>query len=147
MWNMKIKNTILVTLTILSLGVNADLKSAIALDQAGEYEKAAKELYKISQLATRGHPRAMYEFGTMYMKEGMWVVQSDEAGFNWWLKSANLGYAPAQFSIGASYIGGIGVNRDLAEAKKWLEKAMDSTYEKYSKVARELYTLNELDKI
>jgi hypothetical protein len=39
------------------------------------------------------------------------------------------------------------VNRDLGEAKKWLEKAMDSTYEKYSKVARELYTLNELDKI
>jgi TPR repeat protein len=123
------------------------LKRAIAFDQAGEYEKAAKELFKISQLATRGHPRAMYEFGTMYMKEGMWVVQSDEAGFDWWMKSANLGYAPAQFSIGASYIGGIGVNRDLIEAKKWLEKAINSTYEKYSKVAKELYTLNELDKI
>ena len=141
------KNLVLVILTILSLGVNADLKRAIAFDQAGEYEKAAKELYKISQLATRGHPRAMYEFGTMYMKEGMWVVQSDEAGFDWWLKSANLGYAPAQFSIGASYIGGIGVNKDLTEAKKWLEKAINSTYEKYSKVAKELYTLNELDKI
>ena len=144
---MKIKNLLLVSLTILSLGVNADLKRAIAFDQAGEYEKAANELYKISQLATRGHPRAMYEFGTMYMKEGMWVVQSDEAGFDWWLKSANLGYAPAQFSIGASYIGGIGVNKDLTEAKKWLEKAINSTYEKYSKVAKELYTLNELDKI
>ena len=141
------KNLVLVILTILSLGVNADLKRAIAFDQAGEYEKAANELYKISQLATRGHPRAMYEFGTMYMKEGMWVVQSDEAGFDWWMKSANLGYAPAQFSIGASYIGGIGVNRDLSEAKKWLEKAINSTYEKYSKVAKELYTLNELDKI
>ena len=141
------KNLVLVILTILSLGVNADLKRAIAFDQAGEYAKAAKELFKISQLATRGHPRAMYEFGTMYMKEGMWVVQSDEAGFDWWMKSANLGYAPAQFSIGASYIGGIGVNRDLSEAKKWLEKAINSTYEKYSKVAKELYTLNQLDKI
>ncbi len=141
------KKLVLVILTILSLGVNADLKRAIAFDQAGEYEKAAKELYKISQLATRGHPRAMYEFGTMYMKEGMWVVHSDEAGFDWWMKSANLGFAPAQFSIGASYIGGIGVNRDLTEAKKWLEKAINSTYEKYSKVAKELYTLNELDKI
>jgi TPR repeat protein len=144
---MKIRNLILVTLAIISLGVNADLKRAIEFDQAGEYEKSAKELYKISQLATRGHPRAMYEFGTMYMKEGMWVVQSDEAGFDWWLKSANLGYAPAQFSIGVSYIGGIGVNKDLNEAKKWLEKAINSTYEKYSKVAKELYTLNELDKI
>ena len=145
--SMKIKNIILVALMLFSLGANADLKRAIAFDQAGEYEKSAKELYKISQLATRGHPRAMYEFGTMYMKEGMWVVQSDEAGFDWWLKSANLGYAPAQFSIGASYIGGIGVSKDLDEAKKWLEKAMNSTYEKYSKVAKELYTLNELDKI
>ena len=144
---MKIKHILLIVVTAFSLGVNADLKKAIAFDQAGEYEKSAKELYKISQLATRGHPRAMYEFGTMYMKEGMWVVQSDEAGFDWWLKSANLGYAPAQFSIGASYIGGIGVNRDLTEAKKWLEKAINSTYEKYSKVAKELYTLNELDKI
>ena len=141
------KSLVLVILTIFSLGVNADLKRAIAFDQAGEYEKAAKELFKISQLATRGHPKAMYEFGTMYMKEGMWIVQSDEAGFDWWMKSANLGYAPAQFSIGASYIGGIGVNRDLSEAKKWLEKAINSTYEKYSKVAKELYTLNELDKI
>ena len=144
---MKIKYTVLIALTAFSLGVNADLKRAIAFDQAGEYEKSAKELYKISQLATRGHPRAMYEFGTMFMKEGMWVVQSDEAGFDWWLRSANLGYAPAQFSIGASYIGGIGVNKDLGEAKKWLEKAMNSTYEKYSKVAKELYALNELDKI
>ena len=144
---MKIKYTVLIALTAFSLGVNADLKRALAFDQAGEYEKSAKELYKISQLATRGHPRAMYEFGTMFMKEGMWVVQSDEAGFDWWLRSANLGYAPAQFSIGASYIGGIGVNKDLGEAKKWLEKAMNSTYEKYSKVAKDLYTLNELDKI
>ena len=30
---------------------------------------------------------------------------------------------------------------------KVLEKAMDSTYEKYSKVAEELYNINELDKI
>ena len=60
---MKIKNIALIALTAFSLGVNADLKRAIAFDQAGEYEKSAKELYKISQLATRGHPRAMYEFG------------------------------------------------------------------------------------
>tara|TARA_B100001173_G_scaffold295375_1_gene290107 strand:- start:425 stop:859 length:435 start_codon:yes stop_codon:yes gene_type:complete len=144
---MKIKTLILIALTIFSLGSNADLKKAIAYDQAGEYEKAGNELYKISLLATRGHPRAMYEFGTMHMKEGMWVVQSEEAAINWWLKSANLGYAPAQYTIGASYIRGIGVDKDLVEAKKWLERAMDSTYTKYSKVAKELYSLNNLDNI
>ena len=91
---MKIRNLIFVVLTVFSLSAYADLQKAIAYDQAGEYEKSAKELYKISQLATRGHPKAMFEFGTMYMKEGMWVVQSEESGFEWWLKSANLGYAP-----------------------------------------------------
>ena len=49
---MKIKHIVLIALTAFSLGVNADLKKAIAFDQAGEYEKSAKELYKISQLAT-----------------------------------------------------------------------------------------------
>ena len=44
------KNLILVSLTILSLGVNADLKRAIEFDQAGEYEKAAKELYTLNEL-------------------------------------------------------------------------------------------------
>ena len=117
---MKIKIAILIALTIFSLGANADLKKAIAFDQAGEYEKSAKELFKISLLANRGHPRAMYEFGTMHMKEGMWVVQSEEVAIDWWLKSADLGYAPAQFSIGASYIGGVGVNKDLNQAKKLL---------------------------
>ena len=94
---MKIRNLIFVVLTAFSLSAYADLQKAIAYDQAGEYEKSSKELYKISQLATSVHPKAMFEFGTMYMKEGMWVVQSEESGFDWWLKSANLGYAPAQF--------------------------------------------------
>ena len=88
---MRIRTTILIVFTILSLGVHADLKKAIAFDQAGEYEKSAKELYKISLLANRGHPRAMYEFGTMHLKEGMWVVQSEEAAIDWCLKSAMLG--------------------------------------------------------
>ena len=51
---MKIKTLLILTLAIFSLGVNADLKRAIAFDQAGEYEKSAKELLKISRLATRG---------------------------------------------------------------------------------------------
>ena len=37
---MKILNLLFVPLLILSLSVNADLKRALAYDQAGEYEKA-----------------------------------------------------------------------------------------------------------
>ena len=53
MVGMKILKLLFVPLLILSFNVNADLKRALAYDQAGEYEKSAKELYKIRQLATR----------------------------------------------------------------------------------------------
>ena len=56
------------------------------------------ELVNISQRAMAGNPKSMCEFGTMYMKEGYWIVQIDEDAIEWWLKSAELGYAPCQFS-------------------------------------------------
>jgi len=131
---------------IISFGVNADLDKAIAYAEAGEKDKAHKELLFIAQTAQTGHPKALYEFGVMYKTEGLWVVQSDEAAFENWLASAELGYAPAQFSVGASYIIGSGIEKDLSQAKKWLQKAIDSTYTRYSNNAKTLYTLNELDR-
>ena len=124
----------------------ADLDKAIAYAEAGEKDKAYEELLLIVELAEQGHPKALYEFGVMYKTEGLWVVHSDESAFENWLASAELGYAPAQFSVGASYIIGSGVEKDLSQAKRWLQLAIDSTYEHYSKVAQTLYTLNKLDR-
>ena len=124
----------------------ADLDEAIAYAEAGEKDKAYEELLLIVEQAEQGHPKALYEFGVMYKTKGLWVVQSDESAFENWLASAELGYAPAQFSVGASYIIGSGIEKDLSQAKRWLQLAIDSTYEHYSKVAQTLYTLNKLDR-
>jgi len=124
----------------------ADLDKAIAYAEAGEKDKAYEELLFIVEQAEQGHPKALYEFGVMYKSDDLWIVHSDEAAFENWLASAELGYAPAQFSVGASYIIGSGVDKDLSQAKRWLQLAIDSTYEHYSRVAKTLYTLNELDK-
>ena len=124
----------------------ADLDKAIAYAEAGEKDKAYEELLLIVELAEQGHPKALYEFGVMYKSDDLWIVQSDESAFENWLASAELGYAPAQFSVGASYIIGSGVEKDLSEAKRWLQLAIDSTYEYYSRVALTLYNANELDK-
>ena len=124
----------------------ADLDKAIAYAEAGEKDKAYEELLLIVEQAEQGHPKALYEFGVMYKTKGLWVVQSDESAFENWLASAELGYAPAQFSVGASYIIGSGVDKDLSQAKRWLQLAIDSTYEHYTKVAQTLYTLNKLDR-
>ncbi len=124
----------------------ADLDKAIAYAEAGEKDKAYEELLFIAEQAEQGHPKALYEFGVMYKTEGLWIVHSDESAFESWLASAELGYAPAQFSVGSSYIIGSGVDKDLSQAKRWLQLAIDNTYERYSRAARTIYKANELHK-
>ena len=132
---------------LISLTANADLDKAIAYAEAGETRKAEIELYRISQRAMDGNPKAMCEFGSMYKREGFWVVQSEMDAIEWWLKSAELGYAPCQFAMGALYlIGEEGVESDMSKAKFWLYKAKESTYKKYARVSEELYAAHELDK-
>ena len=130
---------------VLSTNAKADLDQAIAYAEAGDVRKGQIELYNISQRAMEGQPKSMCEFGTMYKKEGYWIVQSDEDASDWWLKSAEMGYAPCQFNIGAAYLIGSGIEKDLSKAKYWLQKAIDSTYDKYSDSAKVLYAIHELD--
>jgi TPR repeat protein len=132
---------------LISLSANADLDKAVEYAEAGEIRKAEIELYKISQRAMDGNPKAMCEFGTMYKREGFWIVQSEKDAIEWWLKSAELGYAPCQFTMGALYlIGQEGVDKDMSQAKYWLYKAKESTYEKYARASAEIYAIHELDK-
>jgi TPR repeat protein len=135
----------LLILLLLSQSVYADLDQAVAYAKAGDVRKGQIELYDISQRAMEGQPKSMCEFGTMYKKEGYWIVQSDKDASDWWLKSAEMGYAPCQFNIGTAYLIGSGIEKDLTKAKYWLQKAIDSTYEKYSKSAKVIYAIHELD--
>ena len=135
----------LLLIVLLSQSVLADLDQAIAYAEAGDIRKGQIELYNISQRAMEGQPKSMCEFGTMYKKEGYWIVQSDKDASEWWLKSAEMGYAPCQVNIGAAYLIGSGIEKDLSKAKYWLQKAIDSTNEEYSEMAKVLYAINELD--
>jgi TPR repeat protein len=131
---------------LISFSANADLDQAIAYAEAGDVRKGQIELYNISQRAMEGQPKSMCEFGTMYKKEGYWIVQSDEEASKMWLKSAEMGYAPCQFNIGTAYLIGSGIEKDLSKAKYWLQKAIDSTNEKFSESAKVIYAINELEK-
>ena len=136
----------LLILLLLSQSVYADLDQAVAYAKAGDVRKGQIELYNISQRAMEGQPKSMCEFGTMYKKEGYWIVQSDKDASDWWLKSAEMGYAPCQFNIGTAYLIGSGIEKDLSKAKYWLQKAIDSTNEKFSESAKVIYAVNKLDK-
>ena len=135
----------LLLIAFLSQSVFADLDQAIAYAEAGDIRKGQIELYNISQRAMEGQPKSMCEFGTMYKKEGYWIVQSDKDASEWWLKSAEMGYAPCQVNIGAAYLIGSGIEKDHSKAKYWLQKAIDSTNQEYSEMAKVLYAINELD--
>ena len=136
----------LLLIVLISQSVFADLDQAIAYAEAGDVRKGQIELYNISQRAMEGQPKSMCEFGTMYKKEGYWIVQSDKDASDWWLKSAEMGYAPCQFNIGAAYLIGSGIEKDLSKAKYWLQQAIDSTNEKFSESAKVIYAIHELDK-
>jgi len=131
---------------LISLTANADLDKAIAYAEAGDVKEGQMELVNIAQRAMDGNPKSMCEFGTMYMKEGYWIVQSDKDALEWWLKSAEMGYAPCQFNMGTAYLSGTVIEKDLLKAKYWLRKAIDNTYTKYSRVSKQLYAIHELDK-
>ena len=136
---------LLLLIILCSQSVFSDLDQAIAFAEAGDVRKGQIELYNISQRALDGHPKSMCEMGTMYKKEGYWIVQSDEEASKMWLKSAEMGYAPCQFNIGAAYLIGSGIEKDLSKAKYWLQQAIDSTNEKFSESAKVLYAIHELD--
>ena len=145
-WEKLLALVVGVSLGILfSTPAKADLDKAIEYAESGETRKAEIELYNISQRAMNGQPKSMCEFGTMYRKEGYWIVQSEEDSSELWLQSAEMGYAPCQFNIGAAYLIGSGVDKDLSQAKRWLQLAIDSTYERYSRSAKVLYAAHELD--
>ena len=137
---------LLISILLCSQAVFADLDQAIAYAEAGDVRKGQIELYNISQRALEGDPQSMCEFGEMYAKEGYWIVQSDKDASDWWLKSAETGYVPCQFSTGAAYLIGFGIEKDLSKAKQWLQKTIDSSDEIHSEAAATLYAIHELDK-
>ena len=130
---------------LISTSAKADLDKAIEYAESGQTRKADIELYNIFLRALDGNPKAMCEMGIMYRKEGYWIVYSEEGSSEWWLQSAEMGYAQCQFAIGSAYLIGSGVEKDLIKAKFWLKKAIDGTYKKYSRSAKVLYDAHELD--
>ena len=53
------------------------------------------------------------------------MEQDKEKAVKWILKSAEQGYAEAQFYLGVIYYKGDGVKRDAVEAVKWFRKAAE----------------------
>ena len=55
--------------------------------------------------------------------KGNGVEESNTLAFEWYLKSAEQGYAKAQYQVGKSYKNGEGVDKDIFKAVEYFTKA------------------------
>ncbi|PIE46864.1 MAG: hypothetical protein CSA42_06220 [Gammaproteobacteria bacterium] len=81
---------------------------------------------KVKKQAERGDAEAQYLLGLAYHDYSLDYEHSDRKAVEWFAKSANQGYANAQFYLGVMYGSGVigsGVYPDYAKEAEWLIKA------------------------
>lgn len=100
----------------------ADFYSGLDAYRAGDFESAMAEWLP---LARHGDPDAQYRVGRLYAR-GHGVDQDDAVAVEWFTKSANQNYAPAQNDLGQMYEEGRGVEQDYTEAVRWFRAAAEA---------------------
>ena len=106
---------------LLPYQAHADLESAMAAYEAGDYETAVKELLP---LAEAGDAQAQQNLGSMYT-EGKGVPKDYAEAIKWFRKAAAQGNALGQSNLGFMYYKGFGVQQDYTEALMWYRKSAE----------------------
>ncbi len=92
------------------------------VDKADRYYLEAIEAMK--KLAEAGDPEALGNLGSMY-SSGSGVTKNEKIAFDYYLKSANLGYAFIQANLAMMFEYGSGTDINLEEAIKWYQKSAE----------------------
>lgn len=84
---------------------------------------SSSEFKSAKKRAEAGEAQAQFDVAIMYL-EGKATKQSDAEGVKWCRKAADQGFAPAERFYGMLLRdGGGSLNRNIAQARIWLEKA------------------------
>lgn len=75
--------------------------------------------------------RLMYQYGRALQAKG--GNASLQSAVKWYDKAARLGHVGAQWNLGATYLAGMGVKRDVNTGLQWMERAAEDgfTYGQY----------------
>ena len=82
-------------------------------------EKKGVQLYRMA--ADRGHARAQCNLGKILLDEGS--DESQREAFEYFKLIAAQGLTDAIYMVGYCYVHGAGTETDLAEARRWFERA------------------------
>ncbi len=101
----------------------------VALCREEDKEKSSEWYQRAYDLAEKGAEKgdlvSMWILGKIYENGKGDINRSRKKALSWYQKSAELGYAPSQNSLGWCYAYGEGVEKDLEEAARWYRKSAE----------------------
>lgn len=103
----------------LTCTAHADLSSNVPLDMSRfELMDAAT----LNTHAQSGNQHAQF-FLAKRLQHGNGMTKNAKTAVYWYERAAQQNIAPAQLNLGIMYLKGEGVKADMAQGRKWLEKA------------------------
>lgn len=124
MWNTMAVGRIAFLLIFFAIGSVAwaepddDYKTGVKMYRAGDMIGA---MPLVRKAADAGHAAAQAMYGDMILAGG----SDDDEAAGYFRKAAEQGNAEGQFRLGAMYVSGEGVKRDIAIGRKWIVSAAD----------------------
>lgn len=99
----------------------------------------------IESYAHSNDREAQFQYASI-IESGLVKVDDFQSTFLWYKKSAENGYAPAQYEVGLKYLYGDDIEQNRYEALIWLEKAAYQGYKEALQKVISLYTVGRLVK-
>lgn len=93
----------------------------------GSIAEQAQALRILESMKGQHHPEATFELGLLYQNGGV-VRRSSAKAVALFTEAAELGWAPAMFHLGLIHHQGIGIKKDLEQAKVWYQRAEAAGY-------------------
>ena len=97
--------------------------TALAMGLCLSMPAMAVDVATLTQQAENGDKNAQAKLADYYDDK-----QDYQQAFNWYQKSANQGYATAQYNLGVMYRDGQGVRQDYQQAFNWYQKSANQGY-------------------
>ncbi|MDJ0614114.1 MAG: peptidoglycan-binding protein, partial [Rhizobiaceae bacterium] len=106
-------------------GETDTMRSSTSIDTRTWLEDLTYVNDALKKAVAEAQVEAIYEVGRRHL-EGIGVEKSAGKALEWYMRAAELGYAPAQYIVANLNEKAIGVQRNIPEAMKWYEKAAAS---------------------
>ena len=131
MWIKNMKKYIYLFALLISLLSSSFVHSSEALLTKGYNEALAgnyREAFNIlNPLAAQGYTEAQYNLGMMFQNGGNGLQRNYRLSAYWFEQAALQGDQNAQFELAGIYYRGLGVDKDLKQAKFWAKLASNGS--------------------